>query len=84
MHIKGVRALAPLAATVAAAAFLAPVAQAANVPPMPQAYPITNLYKSCSLTGEKSDTPEWHFAETGRRYLSDGTLQFKNLSLIHI
>lgn len=80
MHIKGLRALAPLAATaaMATAAFTAPVAQAASIPPMPQAYPITNLYKSCSAAGEDLTTPEWHFAETGRRYLSDGTLQFKN------
>ncbi|WP_371325881.1 hypothetical protein [Corynebacterium sp. HMSC069E04] len=62
----------------ATAAFIAPAAQAANIPPMPQAYPITNLYKSCSAAGEDLTTPEWHFAETGRRYLSDGTLQFKN------
>ncbi|OFS41218.1 hypothetical protein HMPREF2896_01750 [Corynebacterium sp. HMSC069E04] len=80
MHIKRLRALAPLAATaaMATAAFIAPAAQAANIPPMPQAYPITNLYKSCSAAGEDLTTPEWHFAETGRRYLSDGTLQFKN------
>ena len=80
MHIKGLRALAPLTATaaMATAAFIAPAAQAASIPPMPQAYPITNLYKSCSAAGEDNATPEWHFAETGRRYLSDGTLQFKN------
>ena len=80
VHIKRLRALAPLAATaaMATAAFIAPAAQAANIPPMPQAYPITNLYKSCSAAGEDITTPEWHFAETGRRYLSDGTLQFKN------
>ncbi|MGV0327906.1 hypothetical protein ACUY3D_01830 [Corynebacterium guaraldiae] len=75
MLSKGLRALAPLVAT---AALVTPSAQAANIPPMPQAYPITNLYKSCSAAGEDNATPEWHFAETGRRYLSDGTLQFKN------
>nr|WP_239454627.1 hypothetical protein [Corynebacterium tuberculostearicum] len=46
-------------------------------PPMPQAYPISNLYKSCSASGDNAER-EWRFAETGRRYMSDGTLQFKN------
>ena len=42
---------------------------------MPQAYPISNLYKSCSAAGDNAER-EWRF-ETGRRYMSDGTLQFK-------
>ena len=70
---KGLRLLAPLAA----AALFTPVAHAGDIPPMPQAYPISNLYKSCSAAGDNAER-EWRFAETGRRYMSDGTLQFKN------
>jgi hypothetical protein len=70
---KRLRFIAPLAI----AALIAPAAQARDIPPMPQAYPITNLYKSCSAAGDNAER-EWRFAETGRRYLSDGTLQFKN------
>ena len=67
---KGLRLLAPLAV----AALFTPVAHAGDVPPMPQAYPISNLYKSCSAAGDNAER-EWRFAETGRRYM---------LSLIHI
>ena len=70
---KGLRLLAPLAV----AALFTPVAHAGDIPPMPQAYPISNLYKSCSAAGDNVER-EWRFAETGRRYMSDGTLQFKN------
>jgi len=70
---KGLRLVAPLAI----ATLLAPAAHARDIPPMPQAYPITNLYKSCSAAGDNTER-EWRFAETGRRYMSDGTLQFKN------
>ena len=70
---KGLRLIAPLAV----AALFTPVAHAGDVPPMPQAYPISNLYKSCSAAGDNAER-EWRFAETGRRYMSDGTLQFKN------
>ncbi|MDK8469242.1 hypothetical protein [Corynebacterium accolens] len=73
MISKRLRFIAPLAI----AALIAPAAQARDIPPMPQAYPITNLYKSCSAAGDNAER-EWRFAETGRRYLSDGTLQFKN------
>ena len=73
MISKGLRLVAPLAI----ATFLAPAAHARDIPPMPQAYPITNLYKSCSAARDNTER-EWRFAETGRRYMSDGTLQFKN------
>lgn len=63
-------ALVPLVAS--------PAVPARAVPPMPQGYPIANLYKSCDAAGKNTPEPEWRFGETGRRYLSDGTLQFTN------
>ena len=57
---KGLRLLAPLAV----AALFTPVAHAGDIPPMPQAYPISNLYKSCSAAGDNVER-EWRFAETG-------------------
>lgn len=63
---------------IAAAGALAPAAQA-DVPPMPQGYPIAHLYEKCSAEQAHADGyPEWHYGETGRRYLSDGTIQFTN------
>lgn len=54
-----------------------PAAQA--IPDMPQGYPITNLYKSCTPESAHTDHyPEWHYGETGRRYLGDGNIQFTN------
>lgn len=56
-----------------------PPAPAAAIPPMPQGYPVHNLYSACTPTGaHQQGYPEWHYGETGRRYLSDGTLQFSN------
>ena len=46
---------------------------------MPQGYPIENLYQECSpAEATAAGYPDWHFGETGRRYLSDGTIQFTN------
>ena len=54
-----------------------PAAQA--IPDMPQGYPITNLYKSCTPTSAHTGHyPEWHYGETGRRYVNDGNIQFTN------
>lgn len=67
-------------AIIAAAAMLLPVnAALADVPSMPQGYPIDNLYKSCTpAEASAAGYPDWHFGETARRYLSDGTIQFTN------
>ncbi|MDY5840708.1 MAG: hypothetical protein SPJ78_08345 [Corynebacterium camporealensis] len=47
----------------------------ADVPSMPQGYPIDNLYKSCTpAEASAAGYPDWHFGETARRYLSDGTI----------
>lgn len=73
--VSGALASIGLATSLIAAA---PAANAA-IPPMPQGYPINNLYKSCtSAESHLAGYPNWHYGETGRRYLSDGTIQFKN------
>ena len=74
------RAFRALVGAVALAALaLAPAAQAADIPPLPQGYPIANLYSTCTEASAHAEGyPEWHFGETARRYLSDGTLQFTN------
>ena len=41
---------------------------------MPQGYPIENFGTKCG----DGVTPEWRYAETARRYLADGTVQFTN------
>lgn len=51
----------------------------AVIPPMPQGYPIRGLYSTCTPKDSVAQGyPAWHYGEIGRRYLSDGTLQFKN------
>ncbi|GAB3942886.1 TonB-dependent receptor [Corynebacterium tapiri] len=60
------------AAAAAIAVTASPVAQA--IPAMPQGYPIAGLYEQC----DGSQAPQWRFGEIGRRYLSDGTVQFAN------
>ncbi|QFQ01477.1 hypothetical protein CUROG_00355 [Corynebacterium urogenitale] len=62
-------------ATLMSASLLLPATAQADIPPHPQEYPIPNLYKSCE-PGQV--TPEWHYGETARRYLNDGSLQFTN------
>ncbi len=67
------------AAALSAASLVAPAAAHAEIPAMPQGYPIENLYQECSPTeATAAGYPDWHFGETGRRYLSDGTIQFTN------
>ncbi|MGM5594822.1 hypothetical protein QZG57_08000 [Corynebacterium glucuronolyticum] len=69
------RMFTKVATTVAAAALtIGAIAPAGAVPAMPQGYPISNLYTTCT----QAKDPEWHYGETARRYLNDGTLQFTN------
>ncbi|MCT1452213.1 hypothetical protein M3G18_04675 [Corynebacterium sp. p3-SID1145] len=65
-----------LAVVVALAVVHAPAAATAGaaVPAMPQGYPIENFGTKCG----DGVTPEWRYAETARRYLADGTVQFTN------
>ena len=67
------RALAVVAALAVVHAPAAATAGAA-VPAMPQGYPIENFGTKCG----DGVTPEWRYAETARRYLADGTVQFTN------
>lgn len=73
------RHIARLAATSTAAVMLAVGAPAAfaaeSIPPMPQGYPIDGLYQKCDPS---STPPDWHYGETGRHYMHDGNIQFKN------
>lgn len=74
-------ALASLTALALGAGMLAAPATTASaaIPPMPQGYPIANLYAPCTnASAQAAGYPDWHYGETGRRYLSDGTIQFTN------
>ncbi|WP_293768090.1 hypothetical protein [uncultured Corynebacterium sp.] len=54
-------------------------AASAAIPDMPQGYPIANLYQKCEQHQATAEGyPDWHYGETARRYLSDGTIQFTN------
>lgn len=81
-RVRAAKKPSPLLSIAAAAAavtgLLVAPAQAAT-PPMPQGYTIDNLYKPCTnASAHTAGFPEWRFGETGRRYLSDGTIQFTN------
>lgn len=76
----GRRVLAAAASAVLAVSAMMQVPAAhAVIPPKPQGYPIAHLYESCTdASAHAQGYPEWHYGETGRRYLSDGTIQFTN------
>ena len=96
LHLTRLRRVATATGAVAlAAAFMPGLVGAASaaIPDMPQGYPIANLYQKCEQHQATAEGyPDWHYGETARRYLSDGTIQFTNttkqtvkyLSLIHI
>lgn len=75
-----IRALFSFLATVAIAAPMVGLASPAHAtPPMPQGYPIEGLDQKCDASEAFSKGyPEWHYGETARRYLNDGTVQFTN------
>ncbi|AKK02007.1 hypothetical protein [Corynebacterium epidermidicanis] len=66
-----------VAASALAALSIAPAH--AEIPPWPQGYPIQQLYQACTNSeAHAAGYPDWHYGETARRYLTDGTLEFKN------
>lgn len=66
-----------ITATAVAVAFAASAVPAVAVPAMPQGYPVPGYGTACAADTQPNG-PQWRYGEIGRRYLSDGSLQFTN------
>lgn len=66
-----------ITATAVAVALTASAVPAVAVPAMPQGYPVPGYGTACDADTQPNG-PQWRYGEIGRRYLSDGSLQFTN------